>query len=81
MQTLPSQIRLQNSFLELVFEPQFGGKWRSLMDCRTQREWFWRNPHLPVDDLSAAEQPEVLEPNATVGWHLNISLIGSEGLK
>lgn len=41
-----SELTIKSSQLELVFEPEQGGKWRSLKDRRSGREWLWHNPHL-----------------------------------
>jgi len=40
--------QLVSAELKLVFEPDHGGKWRSLSDQRTRREWLWSNPHIAV---------------------------------
>lgn len=41
-------IALENDLLRLVVIPELGGKIVSLVSQRTQREWLWRNPYLPL---------------------------------
>ncbi|MFK7800239.1 MAG: DUF5107 domain-containing protein [Anaerolineae bacterium] len=38
---------LNNEHIKLVIVPELGGKIASLIHTPTQREWLWRNPHLP----------------------------------
>lgn len=59
-------IRLESTDLELVFEPDHGGKWRSLRDRRTGREWLWRNPFLEVRPAVYGES--FVEKLDTGGW-------------
>lgn len=40
-------VSLRSTELELRFEPEQGGKWCSLCDRRTGRDWLWHNPYLP----------------------------------
>lgn len=39
---------LENSRLRVEVRPTIGGKISSLLDVRTNREWLWRNPLLPI---------------------------------
>jgi galactose mutarotase-like enzyme len=41
-------IRLQNDCVEIAIVPAAGGKILELIDRRTDRNWLWRNPHIPV---------------------------------
>ena len=40
-------IQLESNDLRVVVIPAWGGKIASLYDCRRDREWLHRNPHLP----------------------------------
>ncbi len=62
MQTLT----LKSAELELVFEPEQGGKCRSLRDRRTGREWLWRNPHLPEAPIGYGDS--YIQKLDTGGW-------------
>ncbi len=59
-------IKLKSAALELAFEPEQGGKWRSLRDRRTGREWLWNNPHLPVSPIVYGDS--FIEKHDTGGW-------------
>ncbi|VAW34058.1 hypothetical protein MNBD_CHLOROFLEXI01-3457 [hydrothermal vent metagenome] len=39
---------LTNGHIQLCILPELGGKITSIQDLSTQREWLWRNPHLPL---------------------------------
>jgi galactose mutarotase-like enzyme len=39
---------LTNGHIQLCILPELGGKIISIQDLSTQREWLWRNPHLPL---------------------------------
>lgn len=41
-------LTLRNQHLCLIVVPELGGKIASLIHTPTQREWLWRNPHLPL---------------------------------
>lgn len=57
---------LESAELKLVFEPEQGGKWRSLRDRRSGREWLWRNPHLEVSPIRYGDS--FIEQHDTGGW-------------
>ncbi len=38
---------LGNGRIQMCIVPELGGKITSIQDLDTQREWLWRNPHLP----------------------------------
>lgn len=59
-------IKIGTPQLELQFEPKRGGKWRSLMDLRSGREWFWKNPHLTLEPVRYADS--FVEKMDTGGW-------------
>jgi galactose mutarotase-like enzyme len=59
-------IQIGSPELSLRFEPELGGKWRSLRDLRSGREWFWRNPHLAVEPVRYADS--FVEKMDTGGW-------------
>lgn len=41
-------IEMANDHLRTRIVPRLGGKITSLCSCRTNREWLWSNPHLPL---------------------------------
>ncbi len=59
-------LTLESAELKLVFEPEQGGKWRSLRDRRSGREWFWRNPHLGVSPIRYGDS--FIAQHDTGGW-------------
>jgi hypothetical protein len=59
-------IQLTSNELELTFEPDQGGKWRSLRDRRTGREWLWSNPHQPVSPIGYSDS--FIAKHDTGGW-------------
>lgn len=65
-------ITLKSDELELVFEPEQGGKWRSLRDRRSGAESYFNMvielAMVPVE----AENPPVLPAGQTVEWSLKI---------
>lgn len=64
MNTAP--VSIASPELELVFEPEQGGKWRSLKDRRTGYEWFWRNPHLSIVPIQYGDS--FIAKHDTGGW-------------
>lgn len=42
------EIRLQNERMSVSLLPEASGKIAELIDRRSDRNWLWRNPHLPV---------------------------------
>lgn len=59
-------IHLTSDRLSIAFEPEQGGKWRSLLDRRTGREWLWSNPHLSVGSIRYGDS--YIEKLDTGGW-------------
>lgn len=41
-------IRLENDVMSVSLVPEAGGKISEIVDRRTDRNWLWGNPHLPV---------------------------------
>lgn len=58
---------LRSDALELVFDPEQGGKWRSLTDLRTGQEWLWKNPHLSFEAINHYDS-SFIEKLDTGGW-------------
>lgn len=57
---------LENAAVRVVVSPRCGGKLTSLFDKRTQTEWLWFNPQLPVREAQYGES--YVERLDSGGW-------------